>query len=75
MKHNRFHNIQINHMLIVVNCVSKLDAIQLKGDKCFDCNTSYPYQVYDFHHLDQSQKDMDWTKLRMFNIKRIHDYK
>lgn len=35
----------------------KLKAVSLKGNKCFCCNQSYHQSVYDFHHLDPSQKD------------------
>lgn len=27
------------------------------GDKCLDCGQTYPQCVYEFHHLDPSQKD------------------
>lgn len=37
----------------------KLQAIEYFGNKCFDCNTSYPPYVYQFHHLDPTQKDVN----------------
>jgi hypothetical protein len=46
----------------------KKDAIIYKGSSCIDCNLSFPqtpYSVFDFHHLDPSEKDVDWTKLRL----------
>lgn len=43
----------------------KLDAIQTLGGRCHDCKQSFHYSVYDFHHLDPSQKDMDWNKMRL----------
>jgi hypothetical protein len=43
----------------------KIEAIEYKGGKCADCNISYPYPVYDFHHLDPNEKDVDWGKLRL----------
>lgn len=37
----------------------KKKAVQYKGNKCYCCNKKYPYVVYDFHHLDPSQKDFN----------------
>ena len=37
----------------------KRKAVELMGDKCFDCGNSYPECVYDFHHLDSNQKDLN----------------
>lgn len=37
--------------------VKKL-AVEYKGSKCYDCGLESPYpEVYDFHHLDPSEKD------------------
>jgi hypothetical protein len=43
----------------------KKAAIEYKGGKCADCNISYPYPVYDFHHLNPNEKDVQWNKLRL----------
>lgn len=46
----------------------KIKAIEYKGGKCEDCNLSHPtthYAVFEFHHIDPTQKDHDWTKLRL----------
>ena len=46
----------------------KIDAITYKGGKCTDCSITYPeqpYVIFDFHHLVPSEKDVDWTKLRL----------
>jgi hypothetical protein len=43
----------------------KLDAIEYKGGRCFDCRQTFPYPVYEFHHLDPKQKDVAWNKLRL----------
>lgn len=46
----------------------KIKSIQYKGSKCIDCNLEYPlapYVVFDFHHLNPNEKDVDWTKLRL----------
>ena len=34
----------------------RLEAIQRFGDECYDCKQEYPSYVYDFHHLDPTQK-------------------
>lgn len=52
----------------------KIEAIQYKGCSCVDCGITYPqtpYQVFDFHHLNPSEKDFQWDKLRMKNINII----
>jgi len=36
----------------------KLKAIEYKGGKCEDCDESYDPCVYDFHHLDPSEKEI-----------------
>lgn len=46
----------------------KIKAIKYLGSKCNDCPISfpeYPYVVFDFHHLDPTQKDFDWHQLRL----------
>ena len=46
----------------------KKDSIIYKGSFCIDCGLSFPqtpYSVFDFHHLDPSEKDVDWSKLRL----------
>ncbi len=51
----------------------KLKAIQYKGGKCIDCNiANLPYPVYEFHHLEPKEKDLDWTKLRLKSLKAIN---
>lgn len=46
----------------------KIKAIIYKGSKCQDCEICYPnepYVVFDFHHLNPNDKDVDWSKLRL----------
>lgn len=46
---------------------TKIKAIEYKGNKCCDCDNSYPnkpYVIFDFHHRNPKQKDVDWGKLR-----------
>lgn len=45
----------------------KIEAIHYKGDHCGDCSIAfpdYPYVIFEFHHLDPNQKDMDWGEMR-----------
>ena len=46
----------------------KLEAIAYKGSQCQDCGLALAqshYAVFEFHHLDPTQKDADWSKLRL----------
>lgn len=43
----------------------KQDAIESFGGKCHDCNKEYHPAVFEFHNLDPTQKDVDWSKLRL----------
>jgi hypothetical protein len=42
------------------------------GDKCADCGVTYPQCVYEFHHLDPNEKDVNpskalgWSEDRMW---------
>lgn len=52
----------------------KINAIVYKGSECLDCKISYPqepYVIFDFHHRDPSQKDLDWSKLRLTSNEKI----
>lgn len=54
----------------------KVQAVIYKGSKCVDCNIIYPIVpacVFDFHHLDPSQKDFQWDKLRLKSIDKINN--
>jgi hypothetical protein len=37
----------------------KQKAVDYFGNKCNDCGSSFPNCVYQFHHLDPSQKDVN----------------
>jgi Fe-S-cluster-containing hydrogenase component 2 len=52
----------------------KIEAINYKGNSCVDCGTTYPkvpYVIFDFHHLNPTQKDVDWDKLRLRSWSKI----
>ena len=37
----------------------KAEIVEKFGNKCLDCQQSYPLCVYQFHHLDPKQKDVN----------------
>lgn len=37
----------------------KQEAVDYFGNQCLDCKQSYPNYVYQFHHLDPTQKDVN----------------
>lgn len=51
----------------------KVQAIKYKGDKCIDCGGQFHPNIYDFHHLDPTIKDLkinegmaaSWEKLKI----------
>lgn len=51
---------------------AKRKSIEYTGDKCRDCGNIFPDYMYDFHHLDPTQKDFKiagaltakWEKLQ-----------
>lgn len=40
----------------------KKEVVDYFGDKCHDCEQTYPQYVYQFHHLDPTQKDVNPSK-------------
>ena len=54
----------------------KIDAISYKGSECVDCHLKYPdepYVIFDFHHTNPENKDVDWGKLRLKSPKKIYE--
>jgi hypothetical protein len=49
----------------------KIEAVEMLGGKCQDCDKVYPYQVYDFHHLDPSIKEFSWDYARRVSRTRM----
>lgn len=52
----------------------KKESIKYKGSECIDCGKSYPsepYVIFDFHHLNPNEKDVDWGKLRLRSWNKI----
>ena len=52
--------------------IERLKAyIKLRGNKCELCGVSYSYEVYDFHHIDPDEKEMQlvtrmWRGTKMY---------
>lgn len=82
--YKRIDRVLKNEMSYCKNCFNrrcqdrwikrKIDAILYKGGKCEDCPEDLQnshYSVFEFHHNDRTQKDYDWTRLRLRNIKDI----
>ena len=49
----------------------KIEAVKRFGGICHDCKNEYPHPVFEFHHLDPSQKDYQWVKLRLRSTTEI----
>lgn len=49
----------------------KEKAIQYKGGCCVQCGYSTHPAALQFHHIDSTQKDVDWSKLRLRSWNRI----
>ena len=51
----------------------KAQAIQYKGGKCVSCGYDKCAAALDFHHLDPSQKDPEWSKMRHRSFEKVRD--
>jgi hypothetical protein len=52
----------------------KIEAVNYKGNSCVDCgikHPDFPAGVFEFHHIDPNEKDVDWTKLRLRSWDKI----
>ncbi|MBA4066353.1 MAG: hypothetical protein C0501_22090 [Isosphaera sp.] len=49
----------------------KKQAVEYLGGRCADCAVTYPYYVYEFHHLDPTRKDVEFGTLRRRSWPRI----
>lgn len=48
----------------------KAEEVERMGGICADCGGRFHPDLYDFHHLDPSEKEYQWTKLRLFSAER-----
>lgn len=54
----------------------KIKAVKSMGGQCEDCGLTLKdshYSVFEFHHLDPSEKDYSWTKLRLRSQEAIDE--
>ena len=49
----------------------KLDAVEYKGGSCEKCGYDKYPDVLEFHHLDPTEKEAAWNKMRLWNWKKI----
>lgn len=49
----------------------KLKAIAYKGGACVDCGETFHYSVFEFHHLDPTQKDLSGQQIKRWSWKRV----
>lgn len=45
--------------------------VEMFGRICFDCKVSYPNYIFDFHHIDPSEKDIKISSIRSLKDHRI----
>lgn len=53
---------------------TKVKAISYKGGKCVDCSLNLEeshFSVFEFHHLNPTEKEANWTKLRLKSWDKI----
>ena len=49
----------------------KRKAIELMGGECQECGYKKNMSAFDFHHLDPSQKEFGWNKLRQMGWNKV----
>jgi hypothetical protein len=53
---------------------NKIRAIEYKGGKCSRCGTTFTYpEVYDFHHRNREDKEMDISRIKGNNWENFKD--
>lgn len=57
-----------NHRTGEMARVLKQRAVDYKGGKCQDCKMTYIIYVYDFHHLDSTEKDFNISGSKVRNM-------
>lgn len=50
----------------------KSEAVKSKGGICAHCEIAYPDCVFDFHHIDPSEKEFPWPKMRQLPKKAMY---
>ena len=50
---------------------NKLKAVEYKGEKCTECGYNKCTAALEFHHLDPTEKDPNFTSMRTWGWERI----
>jgi ribosomal protein L37E len=50
---------------------NKNDAVFYKGGKCIRCGYNKSNAALDFHHVDKTQKDKNWSALRLKPLEQL----
>jgi len=48
----------------------KIELVKYMGGECKDCGYNKNYASFDFHHLDESQKDKNFKSMRYWSFDR-----
>lgn len=51
----------------------KSEAVEYKGGKCEQCGYDKCLGSLDFHHVDPTEKDPNWKKMRTWKFERVKD--
>lgn len=49
----------------------KRKAVEYKGGICVDCKQPFDYYLFDFHHLDPSEKEFNFSHIKGHSWKTI----
>ena len=50
---------------------NKQQAVDYKGGKCIHCGYNKSNGALDFHHVDRTQKDKNWSNLRRKPLEQL----
>ena len=51
----------------------KADAVAYKGGSCKRCGYNKYPDVLEFHHLDPTEKEASWNKIRLWGWEKIKE--
>ena len=57
-----------DHRLVLAR--RKLDLLALFGSQCADCKQSYPFECYEFHHVNPATKHKSVSALMVVSMER-----
>lgn len=64
---------KVNEKQRVYKRNNKLKAIEYLGGKCFDCSGVFVVDVYDFHHRDPNEKEINGNMLVRYSWERAKE--